>query len=379
MTFPCSAVAGAAIRARLIVVAALLLLTLPIAASAAPAGAPGGPSTLPYDPTVEVHNTGWAVYVDNDLLSFFDIDQDYTGGLAVTLSGSRATDYFFSMNEPLRYLNRLTRFRGMSEPAGSFQLHSVEFGFSVFTPEDIETSEAIQDDHPYASLVFLASTRQSIIPATDVSCSSTLTVGVLGSGIGELFQRNIHEALGQQVPNGWSHQISDGGELTGKYTVSLQKTVIRDDDRRGGDFELKTSVEANLGYSTDASAGLAWRYGIVGTPWWSFNPHQAEYINLGSPVVGGDEGGAWGEFYLWGGANVRYRLYNAILQGQFRESDVTFARSELNHVIGEAWVGLTKQLGTFRLSFVVRARTNEIRGPDARRPLWGGVMLSRAL
>ena len=148
MTDQRTAVAGAAIRARPPLVAALLLFAFSVAAPAVPASAPGGMGTLPRDPTVEAYNTGWAVYADNDVLSFFNIDQDYTGGLAVTLSGSRATDYFFSLNGPLRQLNRLTRFQGMSEPEGSFQLHSVEFGFSAFTPDDIETSEAIPDDHP---------------------------------------------------------------------------------------------------------------------------------------------------------------------------------------------------------------------------------------
>ncbi len=74
-----------------------------------------------------------------------------------------------------------------------------------------------------------------------------------------------------------------------------------------------------------------------------------------------------------------YRLYNAILQGQFRDSEVTFSRSELEHVIGEAWIGVTKEFSRgFAGSFFVRGRTEEIKGPNERMPVWAGIILSRA-
>ncbi len=163
--------------------------------------------------------------MDNDALSFFGVDQDYTGGFALTLSGARAASYFFSMNGILTWLNKVTRFRNMSEQVGSFKLHCIEFGLASFTPRDINDPEPIYDDHPYASLVFAANTRQSIIPSREISCQSALTIGVLGTRLAEFFQSGIHRSLGQSTPKGWSHQISDGGEPTAKYTVSLQTTL----------------------------------------------------------------------------------------------------------------------------------------------------------
>lgn len=75
---------------------------------------------------------------------------------------------------------------------------------------------------------------------------------------------------------------------------------------------------------------------------------------------------------------LRYRLYNAILQGQFRDSDVEFSRSDLNPLIGEAWIGVTKELGNgLQVSLVFRARSRELKvGPS---PSWGGVIPRRAL
>ena len=68
-----------------------------------------------------------------------------------------------------------------------------------------------------------------------------------------------------------------------------------------------------------------------------------------------------------------------MLQGQFKESDVAFSRSELNALIGEAWMGLTTRVGTkLSVSLVVRARTDGIKRGEARQTIWGGLMVSLA-
>jgi hypothetical protein len=53
-------------------------------------------------------------------------------------------------------------------------------------------------------------------------------------------------------------------------------------------------------------------------------------------------------------------------------------RSDLNPLIGEAWIGVTKELGNgLQVSLVFRARSRELKvGPS---PSWGGVIPRRAL
>ena len=56
---------------------------------------------------------------------------------------------------------------------------------------------------------------------------------------------------------------------------------------------------------------------------------------------------------------------------------MTFSSSELEHLIGEAWVGLTKQVENYRVSYVVRYQTNEIKeGVGSHNSLWAGVTAS---
>ena len=162
---------------------------------------------------------------------------------------------------------------------------------------------------------------QTIVPETGTVYQSSLTVGFLGLDVAEGVQGLIHDVVGSDKPKGWDNQISSGGETTAKYGVSRQKTYFQ-------------------------------RYGPRGLR---------------------------GEFYLWIGASLKYRLYNAILQGQFRDSEVTFKRSELEPGIAEVWVGVTREFNNgVSTSVFVRGRTKEISGPKGRVPVWGGVIFSRA-
>jgi hypothetical protein len=331
------------------------------------------------DRVEEENRTGWAFYLDNDLLTTGDRDQDYTGGAAVTLSGAAAATHPLSVDGWLTALNRFSRLERVYADRDYFQRHNFEFGFTLFTPRDIATAEPLPDDHPYASFFFVSNTQQTILPESTIVYQSSLTVGFLGLNIADDVQELIHSASGSEEPRGWDNQISSGGEPTARYGVSRQKTHFQREGRRGLRGEFKTSLEANVGFSTDAAVGLSWRWGRISTPWWSFNPHQAEYINLGAPVSAATASNGRQEFYFWAGASLRYRFYNAILQGQVRDSDVTFRRAELKPLIAEVWVGITKELSNgLSASLFVRGRTKEISGSRGRNPVWGGVIFSQA-
>ncbi len=327
----------------------------------------------------EKHNTGWAFYLDNDALTTGRRDEDYTGGFTFTFSGARATKYPISLQRVLHSTDKFFRFTKAYQGKDYFQRHSFEFGLTLFTPADISTPDPIFDDHPYASLFFIANTQQTIVPELDVAYRSVFTLGILGLPLAGDIQKGLHDLIGSEEPMGWDNQISEGGEPTAKYTVSRQQTHSRRYRPSGFGHEFKTSIEGNIGFSTDATFGLSLRWGRINTPWWSFNPHQTDYINLGSPVVGTSVAGRRRELFLWVGGTLKYRLYNAILQGQFRDSVVTFDRSELESVIGEAWIGVTAEFkGQYRFSLFLRARTEEIKGPNARRPVWAGIILAKA-
>jgi len=78
----------------------------------------------------------------------------------------------------------------------------IEYGLFGFIPEDISQKEVVPGDRPYASLVYVASSREYYNRSTQVSWQSTLTLGVLGlSIVGDLLDRVHTSELKQGTGN----------------------------------------------------------------------------------------------------------------------------------------------------------------------------------
>jgi hypothetical protein len=324
----------------------------------------------------EKHNSGWLLNLDNDILA--ESDRDYTGGIAFTLSGRRAAENLVSLEGIRNWLDDILGINSFYAKQGRFQSHSIQYGAMLFTPGDITDPAPIFDDRPYGSLFYLSNTELTVTPARDQAWLSTLTFGFLGLNAAEYIQKAIHAVTDSDVANGWSNQISAGGEPTLMYTVSTQHNHI---DAPGSAIrhELKTSYEANVGFSTDINTSLIWRWGRIRTPWWSFNPQHSEYIQLGAPVVAGSNQAGKGELYLWAGATAKYRFYSSLLQGQFRESVVKLSNDEVKKLLAQLWIGVTWEFARdLRGSFFYRASTEEFKGSNTHNPVWAGLIISKA-
>ncbi len=322
---------------------------------------------------------GWSLNIDNDLFSGGNLDRDYTGGFAIAVTGAGTRKWPLSLDTARAALSRLSRFDSLYGNAAVLSRHSIEFGFTLFTPNDITVAEPIKDDHPYASLFFIASAAQYVLPERKLSYQTVLTVGALGLPLADTVQSGIHSAIGSEQPQGWDNQISHGGEPTARYSVGLQKTFI-EGGGPGLSMQFSVNSEATVGFTTDASVGFGIRWGRLERPWYTFNPHPAEYISVGTPPEAGDRLTGRREIYLYAGANIKYRLYNAILQGQFRDSSVSFDHDQLNPVILEGWAGfLAEVTENYRLGMFLRARSAELDKAESRDPVWGGILISRSL
>lgn len=359
---------------------ASLLAGMLLAGAAAAGSGSDPPPDAPLGP--EPFKTGWSFYFDNDALTLINRDQQYTGGFAFTLSGRRAVEYGWSLDPALRFLDRITRFDRLYTRGPHTTRHSIEFGATSFTPDEIEREEPIFDDHPYAGLVFVSNTQQTVLLEQRVSYQSSFALGLLGTDVPKGMQNIFHNLLDSQKPQGWDNQISDGGEPTFLYVVNRQQPHWLDDDRQGIDYDIRSMVGASLGYTTQVMAGVNWRLGRIRTPWWGFNPDFGEYINLGTPVTRTrlSSGATPRELFVWGNVQLRQRFYNAFLEGQFRDSEVTFDRSELDSTLGEVTLGVTLGLRNgFRVTAAVRARERELEEGEGIDPVWGSLIVSRAL
>jgi hypothetical protein len=316
--------------------------------------------------------SSWAFAFDNDLLVPGHRDQDYTYGLNFTQTGESARAASFSLNKSLVAIDNLIGFNHSS--LSTQETFSREIGAFGFTPEDITVSEANPNDRPYASLVYLSSSREQVDLVDNIAWKSTLTIGALGLNlVGEL-QNVAHQGTNGKTAQGWNNQISDGGELTGRYVIARQKYF----DSFSENVEVKSTVQASVGYLTEASWSLSMRTGRIHSPWSSFNPELASY---GEKSSYSSNAKSVSERYFWAGVAVKARAYNAFLQGQFRDSAVTYEHHQLNPVLVEAWAGYTFAFKQgYRISYVLRGHSSEIEeGAGDRNLLWGGIIIARSL
>lgn len=310
---------------------------------------------------------GWTLELANDGLGFVSGDQNFSAGLAVTLHGTRARDTWISLDPVLGWINA-----GLPLPRSGLRRHALEFGLAMFTPGALGESEPIRDDHPYACLPFLANTRRDVEAGAALAYQSTLLLGVLGTDLCEHLQREAHELINDTLPRGWDNQISEGGEPTARYSLA-RRSLLYLGTADAGRGELVWNLEGAAGFTTHLGLGLDWRWGQFASAWWSRAPSQNEYLGLGAGVVTGRER------YLFGGFSLRARAYNALLQGQFRDSRVTFDRDQLRVVVAEGWLGATTSLGRHRqLSFVFRVRSPELRPAKQNIPVSGSLIFSFA-
>ncbi len=330
-----------------------------------------------WETDVEPYDAGWALYIDNDLFAYRSSDKDYTGGLSLTMAGKRAKEYTLSLDPVLTKLNSWTGFKSRLKPSNQL-FHSIEVGFTVFTPEEISHVEHQANDRPYASLLYLSNTQESVDKSTNSAWISSFSLGVIGSKLVSEIQTDLHKALGSETPVGWDNQISDGGELTFKY--SLAKQSLQHVNYDGAHkLEITTSTQLSLGYITQASVGMSGRIGQYATPWYTFRPQFNDYSEKSSSHLKQDIPAD--EFYFWSGFNVHIRAYNAFLQGQFKDSPITFGTDEIRNVVAEGWIGVTKQYRSgWRVSYLIRGQTSEVKVGKADRSIfWGGLIISKSV
>lgn len=322
-------------------------------------------ATTDFEPEV----SGVRLQIDNDLFAGGQRDRDYTGGFAFTFSGTDARDRYLSLDPALKALDELV---SPIDTASTY--HARQIGMVVFTPREVLRTDAIQDDRPYASLLFTTNARVRVAPDNRSAWTSSLTVGALGLSVTEAVHDTVHSLVGSENPQGYDHQISAGGEPTARYTLARHALIVADPN---GLIDVKATVQGSVGYLTETSAAITMRFGRFNSPWWGFAPELTDYIAAPVPV---DARKAQPEYFFHAGVRVKARAYNAFLQGQFRHSDVRYSASEVEPVLAEAWVGFVTQLfEQTQVSYTLNYQTAEIRkGPAARDYLWGAVQLSHS-
>ena len=319
------------------------------------------------------HGRSWTLRVDDDFLALQERDADYTGGVAYALTDNAPVGPRW-LARPLDWIDDALR---VPHADAGGEHDAFEIGLQLFTPRDLAAEEALPDDRPYANLVYASSSTLAYDEERDIVRQTTFTIGALGLPLVGDLHRALHELLRSPLPNGYAHQISDGGEPTFRYAFSSRR-LIASGMLGARPYSARFGFTANVGYLTDASVEIAIRSGPDRVPWWSEPP--SDYAGQPPIRAFGDHAASPRGVMFEGGLAVRARAYNAFLQGQVRHSDVTFSSSELNHLLLEAWFGLSTELeGGLAISYSLRWQSPEIAtGTGSRSFSWGTLSFVRA-
>jgi hypothetical protein len=322
---------------------------------------------------------GYAISIDNDLFSGAHRDEDYSWGGAVTYASPRPGPVLAPLHDARRFLDRWlapdesTR-RGW-EPAQQ----ATQMGILAMTPETLRSAEPLYTDRPFASLMFVTSSEVRVLGDGDRARFSSFTFGMLGLHAAELIQRGIHIVVDDERPLGWEHQISAGGEPTFRY-VEAQQWLLNDQAARNGLPELKLTMAGSAGFLTEGSVALSARWGRIQSPWWSFGPELGDYTSAPVAPVTSFSSHNPAEVFAFAGFRLKARAYNALLQGQFRHSDVRVGGDELAHAQAEAWLGIASTWSDVRITYALHYASAEMRTEPGRRGLiWAGINFEKSL
>ncbi|MEP6622353.1 MAG: lipid A-modifier LpxR family protein [bacterium] len=345
------------------------------------------------------HTFGLFFEEDNLQLQFHNThtDRNYTLGLGLQWSGEIEQH---GLDKPLRWLNRRIGLDDLTSATAAPETGMLSG--TAFSPRDISANTPVVGDRPWAFL--LGWTVRRTQPSISDAWSTELTLGTIGSPLGQWVQRSIHYSSrhlsGSQTPynpQGWPHQLLDSplGAPTARYALTYERVLIQ---QSGGaaplllrgvnatpdlkhHFEIAGNAEGQAGYYTEADAGGTLRIGSFTTPFWQFRSNPLGVVSRKATV-----GGSRNEWFAFLTGTGRAVAYNALLTGygDNRFTDYHMRNDEVQHTIGEASYGaafthIRPNGSAWMVTWIMDAfRTHEFNTtPEfVRAHHWGGFMLT---
>lgn len=313
----------------------------------------------------EKQDRGIGIYIDQDFfVPFTNEDRDYTMGLAV--------EFFWEKEKGLYPLDGLVKtagqWLGIDESKNEI-VYSFMLGTLAYTPDDLADTQPIYDDRPYSSLIYLSNKR--VRADNKNALAAEVMLGILGSNITRNAQIKSHEIYRRIAgldstqdpvePKGWGHQISNGGELTMRVRVSNSRLQFSEP----GQWDIATTVGLSLGFQTNANLTAAFRLGEIKSAFWSlpFDP-----VNRGNFLPSQPKK----EWYFWTALRAHYIAYDALLQGQFKSSEVTYTGNEIERMVYDGAAGLTFGFNKSQLSISANTKSSDLKH-ISRRQVWGSI------
>lgn len=289
-----------------------------------------------------LYGNEFRISMENDIL--FENDSNYTHGTWISYSFfPKEASNNWLLNERIDYKR-------------------ISFGQYMYTPQDISIEELIENDRPYAGVLY--SEYAEYMEGDDRMKSLSLVAGVLGSlSLADETQIFIHDTFGATDPKGWDHQLSDEPILNVSY-ADRHRLFYRNY------FDLLSGYTVALGsLNTHASLHVTCKFGYnvpknYGIVRLEPVPAKLDIFNYDSKYI-------YGFISLEGKAVAR----NATLDGNmFSDSHSV----EKENFVGDFIFGFASLYRNFEISIYSNLRTKEFEGQH-KKPRFSGLTVAYKL
>ena len=233
---------------------------------------------------------------------------------------------------------------------------SYRFGQQMYTPEDIDRSDLIEDDRPYAGYLYggLSVYRQDLTPQWRISDAVSLDLGIVGPGSGAKdVQKNFHSLVDSDDPEGWHNQLNNEPTVT----LAMQRSWLYRDSLGSLAMEYGPNAGFALGNLYDyASAGLGIRVGRQLDNQYT-TPGTAPYSSS-NVMFSRDRSFNW---YVFGNAQGRFVARNLLLDGNTFEDSHSVDKKQW---VGDLELGGAVSWDRYNLSLTTLKRTREFEQQD---------------
>ncbi|MGM0453542.1 MAG: lipid A deacylase LpxR family protein [Thermodesulfobacteriota bacterium] len=314
------------------------------------------PATIRAEETAkDPSRKSFGLYVENDF--FFGDDREFTSGLKLTWSRA-GMKRFPKDARSHRWLYPVVHFLGFEGEPDSDKILGINLsvGQNIYTPENIESKELIENERPYAGISYVElGYHQRYGNYMD-------TIGFYGGIVGphsygEQFQSAFHELVNGIDPKGWDNQLENEPIIGVVYEI--KKRVITPSSFTGIGYDMILNTGGGIGnaqtyYNIGAMARWGWH---LPNDFGTFPMRPASYFNpvLDVQPTRHETADRFG-LHLFLSANTRAVIRNIFLDGNtFQDSHSVSKKPVVSSFMGG--VGIISGRFKTSLSYVYQTES----------------------
>jgi hypothetical protein len=303
------------------------------------------------------------MYVENDLFS--ETDQDYTSGIRFSWVSPDVSDYLEDesieeLPKWVRSINKRLTFLHDSHE-GLQRNVIVSLGQQMFTPQDLDAVDLVEDDRPYAAWLFLGLGYQT--RKDNQLDTLEVNLGWIGpAALGQEAQDAIHDLRGFEKFKGWDNQLRNEPGFTATWEHKRKIRGFHPNSRFGWDVIGHSGITIG-NIRTHLNAGAEFRFGWAlpddfGTSAIRPGGENSTPDSAWDPRFYGDD--KWG-LHFFGAFDIRLVGQDIFLDGNSFKTSHSVAKESF---VAEAAVGLAFVYGGGRISYQHIFRSREFSEQD---------------